>query len=113
MATSQDQLKLSLPPTSHRRDPASSFQAEAEVTLSGQRQTNKEIALSAVRSVPGWTSRELADLVGMDYHEMRRRLSDLVDERDGRVRHGEQRVCRFAGRNCVTWWPTDKEDPGA
>jgi hypothetical protein len=104
--------QLSLPPASHRRDPASSFEAEAEVTLSGQRQTNKEIVLRAVRVVRGLTSRELADLIGMDYHEVRRRLSDLVDDRDGRVRHGEQRPCRFAGRKCVTWWPTNKETPG-
>ena len=99
--------QLSLPPASHRRDPASSFEAERDVTLSGQRETNKAAVLRAVCAVPGLTSREIADLIDMDYHEARRRLSDLVDDRDGRVRHGEQRSCRFSQRRCVTWWPSN------
>ena len=98
--------QLDPPPASHRRDPASSFEAERDVTLSGQRQTNKTKVLRAVRTVPGLTSREIADLIDMDYHEARRRLSDLVDDRDGRVKHGEMRSCRFSRRRCVTWLPT-------
>jgi hypothetical protein len=52
---------------------------------------------------PGLTSWELADISGMEYGALERRLPDL--RRKGIVKTGPKRKCRVANKPCHTWFP--------
>ena len=94
---------LVLPPIARRTDPVTSHRAAKEHTDSGKRQTNMERVVAGVHKAPGRTSRELAAYLGMDYHEVARRLPDA--ENKGLVRKGEPRTCHENARAACSWWP--------
>lgn len=85
----------------HRRsDPVTSREAAKEAICSGRAATQRGVILEAVRSHPGCTSAELAQLTR---HAVARRLPELAQQ--GLVRRGESRICRANGTKAVTWWP--------
>ena len=87
-------------PAARRSDPDTSHEAAEHVTRSGARQRHIEIVIAAVRAHPGLTSLELADVCGLERHEVARRTADA--EASGAIRKGP--VKRQAnGRSAVTW----------
>jgi len=87
-------------PAARRGDPSTSHEAAEHVTTSGVRQRHVEIVIRAVRQHPGLTSLELADVCGLERHEVARRTADA--ETAGSIRKGP--VKRQAnGRSAVTW----------
>jgi transcription initiation factor IIE alpha subunit len=92
----------------HRHDPASSHEAAARHEASGARATNKERVRRYLETHPNLTSREYAEGMGMDVHEVRRRLTDLLN--DGDVRHGPARKCGYAYTLAVTWQLAGADD---
>ena len=49
---------------------------------------------------PGFTAWELAEVSGIDYWVLERRLPALRN--GGKVRNGENRVCRIKAKPCLT-----------
>lgn len=90
-------------PIAANADPVTSHLAAAEVTASGQRDTECEKVLAALkRHGPGITSLELsAQERELGRHTIARRLPDL--ERQGKVKRTGQRVCLVGRRLAVTW----------
>lgn len=88
-------------PVAHRDDPITSTLAADRHERSGAREGNLRAVQQGVWKWPGRTSRELAKLLGMDRHEVARRLPDL--EKAGLVCKGPARVCREGGTMAVTW----------
>ena len=93
-----------LPPIAAHADPPSSHLAAAELTRSGARQRQIDRVVELVRRWPGCTSRELAEMAGMDYHLVARRLPDakaagLVTWIGGE-KHPVQRAGTGAGSAC-------------
>lgn len=87
-------------PAARATDPLTSHLAADEITASGTRQRHVEIVIAAVRANKGLTSLELADVCGLERHEVARRTSDA--ETAGAIRKGP--VKRQAnGRSAVTW----------
>lgn len=91
--------QLSLVPAAHSFDPVTSYEAEAEVTRSGQRSTNARRVLELVKDHPGLCSKELATLCYLDRHEVARRLADL--KALGYVEQGPAVI--YQGRKHMTW----------
>ena len=85
------------PPASGRDDPATSYDAEAEVNRSGKRVTHAEMVFAWVETAPGLTAPEYGAATELGHIEAQRRLSDLKAR--GLVRQGDRQ-----GRY-VTWWP--------
>ena len=52
---------------------------------------------------PGLTTWELADISGLEYGVLERRLPDL--RRKGMITVGPKRTCRIADKPCQTWLP--------
>jgi hypothetical protein len=71
-------------PAARNSDPETSHDAAAAVTASGVRGANAARVLAGVMAWPGRTSRELAELLRMDRHEVARRCSDLMRAGDAR-----------------------------
>lgn len=93
-------------PAARATDPESSHLAAEEITESGVRQQQIGQAITAVRDHPGSTSRELAELTGLDRYMLGRRLSDAAAT--GAIRKGgkdEMRVCQVSNRLALTWHP--------
>ena len=70
-------------------DPISSHLAESDITTSGERKHQNEIALDVVMLYPGLTSKKLAQHCPLDRYQLARRLNDLfiqgkVDKTDGK-----------------------------
>ena len=91
------------PPASHRNDPATSHEAEAAVTKSGQRATHALLVLRELKANPaGLTAPEIAAMLRLEIYQVRRRLTDLKDaglvERTDRVR-----VWGKTGRGQCVW----------
>ncbi|MHC1668126.1 winged helix-turn-helix domain-containing protein [Stenotrophomonas maltophilia] len=84
-------------------DPDTSHDAAHHIVDSGARKAQQQRVAAAVRQHPGLTSRELADVAGMDRHMVARRLPEL--EADGVVVHGAPRKCRISEMRCQTWLP--------
>lgn len=99
---------MTSPYLTHRDDPASSHEAAARHDLSGVRATNKERVRRYLETHPNLTSREYAEGMGMDVHEVRRRLTDLLNE--DVVRHGPVRQCGYARTSAVTWQLAGPDD---
>ena len=93
--------QLTFPPATHTHDPPPSAQAERRITASGKRQKHCMRVLSAVQRYPRMTAVELAPWVGMEMHEVRRRLSDLHSA--GAIHIYDRRLCREAGTLMSTW----------
>ena len=91
-------------PIARPTDPHSSHEAAAHVNASGRRESHVAKVTNAVRAKPGHTGREVARMVGLDYHETMRRLNDAVKR--GVISKGPARHCRLGGwRAVTTWWP--------
>lgn len=92
-------------------DPETSHEAARHMVDSGARRAQQQRVAAAVRKHPGLTSRELAEVAGMDRHMVARRLPEL--EGDGIVVHGAPRKCRISEMRCQTWLPVleDNETP--
>jgi hypothetical protein len=82
-------------------DPDTSHQAAERTVASGRRDDHVTRVVAAIRSHPGRTSAELAQITGLERHEAARRTADA--EHAGRVRKGPARKCRVSGRAAITW----------
>jgi hypothetical protein len=85
-------------------DPASSHAAAKEITSSGERARQCDLALRMVTEHPGCTSLELSTLKILDRYQTARRLPEL--EKAGWVRRGPIRQCKVGARPAVTWFPS-------
>lgn len=94
-------------PATKRHDPDTSLEAERDVTASGRRACQQELVARLVSQLPGYTSRELAELTGVDRYLIARRLPEC--ETAGLVQRGGRRYLTDTGRPAVTWWPVSEE----
>lgn len=83
-------------------DPHTSHAAAEHVTATGMRQRHIDVVVRAVRNHEGLTSAELAEVCGLERHEVARRTADA--EADGRIMKGAAKR-QGNGRSAVTWWP--------
>jgi len=89
-------------PLAATADPESSKHAAAEIDANGGRQRRKAAVLAALRTQPEpVTSLELSEASGLCRFACARALPDLAH--DGIVQRCPMRVCRAAGRLCITW----------
>jgi len=86
-------------PNWRHSDPGSSEAAGLKVEGTGRAARQRQQALRAVWEHPGHTSKELAQLTGMDRYALARRLPELL--RTGCVERTEDGECR--------WWGVEKE----
>lgn len=95
--------------SARRTDPRSSHVAaiRAELSHAGR---HRQICLNEVLKHHGQTSAEIALQVGLDRHQVARRLPEL--EKGGLVRKGLQRECKAKGSRAVTWWPAEPDGQG-
>lgn len=98
-------------PNARITDPESSHVAGEENTASGERESQMQRVLTAVRNGPGRTSLEMARINYLDRYVVARRLADL--EHLGLVHKGDMRPCLCAKNNraAVTWWPGPAPKP--
>lgn len=102
-------------PARHRartEDPRSSKEAAKEITTTGRADREAAQVLAALRHHPGTTSRELAEISGLDYHTIARRLPELRDTAF-LVENGANRPCRYGSqtREVMTWFPLNPYTP--
>lgn len=103
---------VTLPPTPHRArtaDPVTSHRAADHVEATGQAQREAAIVLRSLRDLPGRTSRELAELAGLDRYMVARRLPELREA--GHAENGPDRACASSGRSAMTWLATNPFHP--
>lgn len=89
------------PPLSRATAPASSFRAGVEVKRSGRLASQRRATFAAIRQHPGKSTKELADITGIDRYMLARRAPDL--ERDGLVRREQH------GKDDTTWTAAEGE----
>jgi len=80
-------------PNWHHGDPCSSQSFGIAVESTGKAPQQRETVMKAVRSLPGHTSKEIAEKTGLDRHMIARRLPELL--RANRVERTEQGQCRW------------------
>ena len=80
-------------------DPPASARAAARLVRTDRLRTQKMQVLRAVREHPGLTTRQLADVTGLDRYDVARRMKSLVA--DGRVE-------RTAGEDGLLCWPAEE-----
>ena len=87
--------------------PETSLEALRYVEATGQRRTNGQYVIAAVRHAPGMTASELATSLGMDAVEVRRRLNDALN--NGVLTKGRAR--RASGRPTSEneWLPAERQ----
>ena len=85
-------------------DPETSHSAAQELVESGHHGKQCTGVLLALVDSPGVTSRELADISGIDLAVIFRRLPDL--EKGGVVSRGTVRKCKKGNRLATTWIAT-------
>lgn len=86
-----------------KTDPITSHIAANKFVASGKHKTSKAKVLAAIEAYPGCTAGELSRLTGIDYTELNRRASDLVN--CGKARRGQARLCQVQGSKCTTLYP--------
>jgi predicted HTH transcriptional regulator len=67
-------------PRSRRNDPASSRRAAEQLQKSGAADSQRQICFELVKKFPGRSSKELAQLSGLDRHMIAKRLPELRDK---------------------------------
>lgn len=105
-------LPMALPDPPHRArsaDPVTSHRAADHVEATGQAQREAAIVLRSLRDLPGRTSRELAELAGLDRYMVARRLPELREA--GHAENGPDRACASSGRSAMTWTATNPYHP--
>jgi len=80
-------------PNWRHSDPYSSEVAGTSIEGSGKAQHQRETALVAVATYPGRTSRELAEITGLDRYMLARRLPELL--RFHKVSRTEEGECKW------------------
>lgn len=88
-------------PRARRRDPSTSHIAAARFAGSGAQHAHHARILAALRSRPGMTYTEIAEVTGLERHAVARRLKELEPEC---IRRGEPRAIG-GNRPMTTWWP--------
>lgn len=94
------QLSLfTIPATASARvsDSPASHAAARRIERTGTAQSHRAVILAAVRACPGRTSKQLAQLTGLERHEVARRLPELRSD-------GAVYVAQIGERE-MTWWP--------
>lgn len=76
------------PPRARREDPLSSHAAADALERSGRGAAQMTATLRAIAEHPGRTTRELAEITGLDRYMLGRRAADLA--RAGRIRRTEE-----------------------
>lgn len=101
------------PARARRTDPATSHEAAAKVTRSGKAAAHRQIVLDALRSHPRTTYRELAEVCGLEHHEVMKRLNDLRHNGDAvNPKDGDElirRACRVTGNSMTIWEAVNQE----
>jgi hypothetical protein len=87
---------------SHLLDPATSYEAERQITDNGGRVSNMERVRRLVVAQAGLTGTEIGNRTGLGQHEAMRRLADLAHQR--LVQQGPPRVPDGRRMKQVTWW---------
>lgn len=85
---------------SRAHDPPTSSEAIANHEASGTLTNNRQKVLRGVKCYPRLTACELAEIIGMDFIEVRRRVSDL--KRLGKIKYVERRTCGVKGNKMMT-----------
>ncbi len=101
---SDEARQLSFPgaePIARNVDPGTSHLSAEYLTESGKRDAQKRLVLDAVINYPNMTSRELAEITGIDNEVFHKRLPDL--RRDGWLWSGDPRECRITHRHALIW----------
>ena len=93
-------------PASHRHDPDTSKQAERHMNTSGERSRQQRQVYDLVCGHPNSTSEDLARHGILGYHQIARRMKELVTA--GMVEAGTTRRNR-SGRMATVWHPTTKQ----
>ncbi len=108
---------LSNIPVARRTDPITSHLAAKKITTDGTRASQQAAVHSWVRTYPGHTAQELAELClgnggSLDRYVFGRRLSEIACDhlRNGEkvaplVKRGPKRICMVTGQTALTWWP--------
>ena len=86
-------------PRVHRADPATSFEAASKIARKARRQ--KERILEALKFSPRSTPGELAELHGIDYITIQRRVSEM--ERAGLIVRLPARTCAVRRTRATVW----------
>ena len=83
-------------PRARRNDPETSHIAAERIKASGTLAKHQNLIAQAIRSRPGMTYTEIAEVTGLERHAVGRRLKELepIHARRGEVRDG-----------MTTWWP--------
>jgi DNA-directed RNA polymerase specialized sigma24 family protein len=98
----RDLFQAPRPAALHRTgDPDTSREAAQEVIGPAFNRRMLE-ALQAVQNLPGRTSNELEDILGVHAGTIRKRLNDL--RLRGALVKGDKRKCAVTGRNAFTWY---------
>ena len=92
---------MSFVPNSRNTDPITSHIAGNAIEHSGVAENQRLQALKAVKEYPARTSAELSVLTGLDRYMLGRRLSELIQLKQGEDRF--KRQCRASGKLCVAW----------
>lgn len=85
-----------------------SIEARRHHETTGRMIANRARVHGGLIAFPGLTSAELARELGMDYHEVARRLPELRAR--GYATNGVPRQCRIRGKRALTWYPANEED---
>lgn len=108
-------------PIARRTDPVTSHQAAEHITANGTRGAQQAAVYTWVKSYPGHTAQELAELClskggTLDRYVFGRRLSEIAATEDPRTHKPlsplvfagkEKRKCKITGRLALVWWPVD------
>ncbi|MGA9851863.1 MAG: MarR family transcriptional regulator [Gammaproteobacteria bacterium] len=111
---------LASPPIARRTDPDSSHVAAARITKSGKRAAQQAAVYSWVRSYPGHTTQELAEICQthggtMDRYTFARRAPELAATTNDRgtrrqpliERGASKRKCSITGELATVWYPVN------
>ena len=89
-------------PRARRHDPPTSHIAASRIKASGKLASQQQTVLQAIRTWPGSTAVEIAQLARIDRYAVSRRTSELCGVK---IRKGDPRICTVAGTAQLTWWP--------
>jgi len=81
----------------HTGDPVTSYSAIEKLIESGELNRQQAIVYNAWKTYPDTTAQELSELLGLDYHMIQRRKSDLLNKKvliETEKRRGGQMVMR-------------------
>lgn len=92
----QQQVLFADTPRARRNDPQTSHTAAERIRASGTLAAHQHQIRAAIRSRPGMTYTEIAEVTGLERHAVGRRLKELqpMHARPGEIRNGMR-----------TWWP--------